>query len=145
MCYPGLFGGIQIAKMNDTVKKLVEISNSLKKYSVKNKKIPEAKTVLDLKSILQPLYIDKMPLVDGWDYQFHYHYEVNGEKQSYFIGSGGRDGHFDGFKQEGVYILGSNQFDEDIILSNGKLVYYSNTSYTRGIEKLNQNSNETNQ
>jgi hypothetical protein len=131
--------------MNDTVKKLVEISNAIKKYSVKIKEIPKVKTVLDLKSILQPLYIERMPLVDGWDYQFHYHYEVNGEKQSYFLGSGGRDGHFEGFKQEGVYILGSNQFNEDIILSDGKLVYCSNTSYTRDIEKLTQNSDEANQ
>lgn len=142
---PGLFDRIQTAKLNNTLKKLVEISNAIEKYRVENKKIPEVKTFLDLKSVLQPLYIDKMPLVDGWDNQLLYHYEAIGEKQSYFIGSGGKDGQFNGFKQAGVYTSPTgSQFNKDIVLSNGKFVYYPRTMYTESIIGLTQNSDETN-
>lgn len=133
MSVPPLFDSIQARKQKDTLKKLIEISDAIEKYKSSKKKIPEVKTVLELKSILQPLYIEKIPLIDGWGNYFQYHYEVDEKKQSYCIGSGGKDGKFKGFKQEGAYRSPSgHQFNKDIILSNGKFIYYPLTSYTVG-------------
>lgn len=67
-----------------------------------------------------PFYIKTVPVKDAFGYTFLY----QAKQDLYSIGSGGRDGKFNGFEQSGVYIVTSiDGFSNDIIFSNGMFTY----------------------
>ncbi|MCK4761504.1 MAG: type II secretion system protein GspG [Candidatus Aminicenantes bacterium] len=112
--------GGQKATMGD----LKSISMAVEAYMMDNGKAPEAQTILELKPILEPFYIKVLPIKDGWGFDFHYMHGAGDKQEEYFIGSGGKDGIFEGFDQNGFYeVTGPQDFQEDIIISNGAFVY----------------------
>jgi hypothetical protein len=65
-----------------------------------------------------PFYIKVVPTKDAWDHYFFY----KADGKDYWIGSGGSDGQFDGFDQQGTWDSKNDQ-GQDIVFSNGTFVY----------------------
>jgi hypothetical protein len=93
-------------------------------YMLDNGFAPQVGTMAELKKLLEPFYIKKLPLKDGWGFEYHYTHGVAEQQDTYSIGSGGKDGVFEGFDQTGFYdVIGEQDFAQDIIISNGDFVY----------------------
>jgi hypothetical protein len=64
-----------------------------------------------------------LPIKDAWGNDFAY--SIGKSKTEYYLGSGGRDGLFNGFKQNGSYsIKAITDFNNDIIIQNGEFILY---------------------
>ena len=72
----------------------------------------------DVEALLAPTYIKELVYTDGWKNDLEY--AVNTEGSSYQIRSYGRDGAPDGSFAGG----GTNDFNADIVYSNGSFVQY---------------------
>ena len=80
---------------------------------------PTATTYATLSGRLAPTYIKSLPQNDGWGYAYGFGNDSAG--QVYGIRSGGKDGSFDA----GTYTIGpTNQFNNDIVYSNGSFIRY---------------------
>lgn len=65
-----------------------------------------------------PFYIRVVQIKDAWEHDFFY----KADGKDYWIGSGGSDGQFKGFDQQGTWDS-KNDGGRDIVFSNGKFVY----------------------
>lgn len=72
---------------------LRSIGTAVEAYAVDNDSYPQASSVQELSRVLEPSYIKKLPLTDGWGAPFAYEAVdcENGVCKSYFIASGGKD------------------------------------------------------
>lgn len=104
-----------IATMGD----MKTIGSAIESYLTDEFKAPEVNSIKELKEVLEPFYIKKLPITDAWGNNFHYLHKTGEEEDVYFIGSGGSDGKFSGFEQNDSNIdLKGN----DIIYSCGEFV-----------------------
>jgi len=111
-------------KLTTTMKNIITISNVIRLYIIDHNKAPEAKNFAKLNSLLSPFYIKKLPLKDAWGNDFHYYHGTGDKKYEYAIGSGAKDGVFNGWEQSGFYrVTKVSDFDNDILLVNGRFAY----------------------
>jgi type II secretory pathway pseudopilin PulG len=121
---PNLLTALQKGKQKSTMGDMKSAAMAIESYMTDLYKAPEAKTFAELNPILSPFYIKVLPLKDAWGNDFHYYHGTGDKKDEYAIGSGGRDGVFNGWEQGGFYwVTTMNGFDNDIIFANGQFVY----------------------
>lgn len=121
---PNLLTALQKGKQKATMGDMKSAAIAIEGYITDNHKAPEAKSFAELNSILSPFYIKLLPLKDAWGNDLHYYHGTGDKKDEYAIGSGGRDGVFNGWDQSGFYIVTTvHGFDNDIIFANGQFVY----------------------
>jgi hypothetical protein len=123
-------------KYKETMGDMKSIGVALESYILDFGFAPKVDTFAELEKILVPYYIKTLPLVDAWGQPFIY---VHGQhpiarlndpkikskignafQDFFFIGSGGSDGRFKGFEQEGFY---TDLNGQDIILVNQALIF----------------------
>jgi hypothetical protein len=109
------------SKMKITMRVLLLLGRAIDAFSKDYGYPPEVSSLKELSYYkgFVPLYIDPLPTRDGWGNELHYKTEGN----RYWVGSGGSDGLFEGFAQEGVY---TELEGKDVILSGTTLVYHPN-------------------
>lgn len=106
-------------KQSATVANIRSIASAMSIYHMDNNQYPEAQDIDTLRSILEPVYIKRLPVFDGWGQVLFVHSEITG----YTIGSGGKG-------WNGQEALTSNpagptsSYESDIILSNGSFTQY---------------------
>lgn len=121
---PNLLTALQKGKQKATMGDMKSISLAIESYITDNYYAPQGRTMEDLTKKLQPFYIRRLPLKDGWGNNFKYFHGTGTQKKVYFIGSGGRDGIFKGWDQNGYYIVRNiKDFNKDIIVANGVFKY----------------------
>jgi hypothetical protein len=99
---------------------LRDIGNAVETYLTDYYEVPEGKSVMDLKSKLEPFYIKKLPVKDPWGNDYLYLYGGGEHRDIYSIGCSGRDGVFKGWHQSGTFPMDQiENFNNDIIFSNG--------------------------
>ena len=103
----GKQGGNELNAYLKSIASIREVAKNLEIYHLDNMKLPA-----DL-SKLVPEFVDEIPM-DAWGHALHY--RVSDDGSTYFIGSGGSDGRFEGFDQQGTY---SQPNGRDIIFSDG--------------------------
>lgn len=123
---PSMLTASQKAKQNATMADMKTIATAIDMYIVDKMVAPQGNSIAEIRVQLEPAYIRQLPLKDAWGNDFAY--GIGKNKTDYYLGSGGRDGIFNGFDQNGMYsILNVNDFDHDIVLRNGDFVYHPNT------------------
>jgi type II secretory pathway pseudopilin PulG len=121
---PNLLTALQKGKQKATMGDMKSAAMAIEAYLTDNYNAPEAKSFAELNPILSPFYIKILPLKDAWGNDFHYYHGTGDKKDDYAIGSGGRDGVFNGWDQTGFYLVTTMKgFDNDIIFANGNFVY----------------------
>ena len=105
-----------------TLEQLKAIGNGVEAYITDNMKAPVAKNIVELKELLEPLYLKNCPIADAFGGEILYwHGTGDTDADSYKIGSKGSDGKFEGWDQTGTYREISTN---DIIYSIGNFVYF---------------------
>jgi type II secretory pathway pseudopilin PulG len=121
---PNFLTALQKGKQKATMGDMKSAAMAIEAYITDNYKAPEAKSYAELNSILSPFYIKVLPLKDAWGNDFHYYHGTGDKQDEYGIGSGGKDGVFNGWDQSGFYwVTTVRGFDNDIIFANGQFVY----------------------
>ncbi|MCK4836888.1 MAG: type II secretion system protein GspG, partial [Candidatus Aminicenantes bacterium] len=118
---PNILTAKQKGGQKATMSDLKMISMAIETYMIDKGYPPQGNTLGEIRAQLEPFYIKKLPLKDAWGNDFLYRYISQDGKHVYYIGSGGRDGVFEGFEQSGFYMVtGVNDFNKDIIIKNGE-------------------------
>lgn len=121
---PNLLTALQKGKQKATMGDMKSMAMAIESYMTDLYEAPPGNSLAEIQSKLQPFYIRVLPLKDAWGNDFHYKHGTGKQKDTYFIGSGGRDGVFNGWDQTGFYLVTHmNHFDNDIIFANGQFVY----------------------
>ena len=112
---PNLLNAVDKGKQKRTMTDLRAIATAVEAYSVDNTSYPNATTVSAIKAVIDPMFFNTMPQVDGWSNGI----QVDSALDSYTIFSQGKDG------------TGSNcppgatsRFDDEICFSNGRFLRY---------------------
>lgn len=85
---PNFFNAVDRGKQKRTIADLRAIGTAVESYAVDNKIYPTATTAAELQALIEPVYIKKMPAVDGWGNVF----QVDSHVTEYTIFSHGKDG-----------------------------------------------------
>ena len=112
MGLPSLLEALDRGRQTSTVADMKEISTALERYAVDYQKYPEVEAFLELRPLLEPKYIKKLPREDGWGHAFTYGAEEEGG--AYRLSSPGKDGEWEGAGEEK-----EKDFDSDIICVDG--------------------------
>lgn len=121
---PNYLTAMQKGKQKATMSEMKALAMALDAYIVERKAAPVGKTLADIKDKLQPKYIKELPMKDAWGNDFQYTHGAAAKKAEYAVGSGGRDGVFNGWEQTECYTVRDiHDFDKDIIIANGKFTY----------------------
>ena len=121
---PNMLTAVQKGKQKATMGDMLTIGNAIESYMTDNYKAPEGGSLAEIQSQLEPFYIKTLPLKDAWGNDFQYAHGTGAKKDMYTIGSGGKDGVFNGWEQNGFYlVLEVNDFNNDIIFANGVFTY----------------------
>ncbi len=85
---PNFLNAVDRGKQKRTMADLRSIGTAVESYAVDNKAYPTATSAAELQSVLEPVYIKKMPVADGWGRVF----QVESHTTEYTIFSHGKDG-----------------------------------------------------
>ncbi|MEN8154953.1 MAG: type II secretion system protein GspG [Acidobacteriota bacterium] len=122
---PNLMQATSKSKQKATMSDIRMLNVAIASYIVDSGVAPVAADIDELSKKLTPFYIKKFPFKDGWGNKFLYKHGTGDKGSFYSIASPGKDGIFEGWEQSGYYkVFNKNDFNRDIILSNGKFVYY---------------------
>jgi general secretion pathway protein G len=112
---PNLLNAVDKGKQKRTVADLRTIGSAVEAYSVDNSYYPNAASLPAVKAVIDPIFFNAMPLVDGWSNAI----EAESTGTSYTIFSHGKDG------------SGTNcppgttsTFNDEICFVNGRLQRY---------------------
>ena len=115
---PNLLTALQKGKQKATMGDIKSIGTAIESYITDVYIAPQTTA---LSGILEPFYIKIMPSVDGWGTGWEYTFD----RDIYSLGSCGRDKNFDGWGQNGTYLVTTfAAFSCDIIFANGQYTYY---------------------
>lgn len=118
---PNTLTALQKGKQKATMGDMKTISAAIEAYITDKGHTPKGESLVDIRSQLEPKYIKRLPLKDAWGHKFHYAGGKDGSEKSYCIGSGGKDGIFKGWEQNGFYVAKDiKHFAKDIILCSGQ-------------------------
>ena len=117
---PNFLTAMQKGKQKATMGDMKSIAMAIESYITDKGYAPKGKTLEELKAELEPFYIKTLPLKDGWGNDLVYYHGGGAKQDEYAVGSGGKDGVFDGWEQKGFYPVAAIQdFNRDIIFANG--------------------------
>lgn len=118
---PNLLTAIQKSKQKATMGDMKSIGTAVESYMTDNYLAPADLTFGSL--AIRSFHMKKFPATDSWGNTWQYSRDAT-NTDIYSIGSGGRDGTFAGFAQDGNYNVNAlTDFNFDIIYSNGAFVY----------------------
>ncbi|MCP5109120.1 MAG: hypothetical protein GY950_37410, partial [bacterium] len=109
------------SRIKITMRNIYLLGRAIESFKVNNQDVPRIKDVEQLKTYQDfiPNYFkdeQSLPQEDGWGNYLYYKAEGN----DYWLGSGGSDGKFSGFDQEGLY---TELEGSDVVYSNGQFVF----------------------
>ena len=121
---PNFLDALQKAKTKRTLADMRMLGTALESYKVDRESIPQVDSVAGLAEFLQPLYLQELPLTDGWQRELRYQcWSQSGDSgcDSYRLASAGRDG---AFEQEDLrsYEPGEfawGEYDRDLVYGDG--------------------------
>ena len=121
---PNMLTAMQKGKQKATMMDMKKIGIAIDSYIAEHGSAPVGETLSAIADKLQPTYIEMLPLKDAWGNDFHYTHGTGEKSKDYAIGTGGKDGVFNGWEQKGTYYVSSlHDFESDIIFSNGNFTY----------------------
>ena len=121
---PNLLTAMQKGKQKATMGDMKSISLAIEAYITDKGKAPAGQSLAEIKDQLVPFYIKTLPLKDAWGNDFYYYHGTGKDNAKYAIGSGGKDGVFNGWEQTGQYwVTRVEDFNNDIIIANGQFTY----------------------
>src|SRR5512136_2115508 len=85
---PNLLNAIDRGKQKRTMADMRSIGTAVESYAVDNNVYPVATTAATLQTLVEPIYIKKMPTADGWANTF----QVTATTTQYTLYSYGKDG-----------------------------------------------------
>src|SRR5438105_1583283 len=113
---PNLLNAIQRGKQKRSMADIRAIGTAVEAYAVDTNLYPSgASAVSGIETYVEPRYIKKIPLNDGWDVNFDY----ISDNQSYTIYSYGKDGTFGG-----TFPATTTSFNNDIVFSQGQFLEF---------------------
>jgi hypothetical protein len=107
-----------LLKVKETMQLMKQIGYAIESYLSDKYRVPAGPSLSKIKPLLVPKYAEDIPLKDAWGNNIRYLYGKGKEKDFYWLGSGGSDGRFRGFRQKGYYETTLND-GKDIVYSNG--------------------------
>ena len=114
---PNLMNAIDRSKQNATMADIRTIGSAIEHYAVDNNCYPTASDIQSLGPVLEPTYIKKLPLDDGWGHMLVYQ-TADTPGAGYTIRSVGKDGQEQASPPGGVI----HEFEDDIIYTDGAFV-----------------------
>jgi len=124
MAVPGIVASTQKSRQEATMGSMKQIAMAIDGYIADQGYAPPGKSLSDIRVLLEPGYIQMLPLKDGWSNDFLYLQRTDLGAKTYFLASPGKDGAFAGFEQSGRYVDGGIAgFDRDIVMKSGEVVY----------------------
>lgn len=116
-----------------TIRNMIQLGRAIHAYRAERGYPPKITEIDQLKTYED--FISKyaadgthLPLEDGWGNYLYYKTDEN----DYWLGSAGSDGRFEGFAQKGMY---TDVEGKDVILSNGRFIYYPQLDKNPGENK----------
>lgn len=115
---PNLLNAIDRGKQKRTMVDIRTLGQALESYSMETNSYPEAETMEELRSIIEPDYIASTPTVDGWGNEL----VVWSTPMGYSICSPGKDGgEICGTVGDGGT---TTNFDDDIVFRDGQFIQW---------------------
>ncbi|HJQ98610.1 MAG TPA: prepilin-type N-terminal cleavage/methylation domain-containing protein [Candidatus Polarisedimenticolaceae bacterium] len=115
MAIPNLLNAVDKSKQKRTMSDLRSISTAVEAYSVDNTHYPVVTTVVAIKAVVDPIFIDTIPQYDGWRHDL----QVASSTSQYTIYSQGKDA------------IGTDcspglttTFNSEICMVNGRFIRY---------------------
>jgi general secretion pathway protein G len=108
---PNLLNAIDKGKQKRTMSDLRAIGSAVEVYAIENSTYPTAATAAAIKALIDPIYIEVMPSVDGWSNPI----QVDSSPTGYTLYSQGKDG-IGNSCPPGT----TSDFDDEICFVNGQ-------------------------
>jgi type II secretory pathway pseudopilin PulG len=118
---PNLMTATQRSKQKRTIADLRSLSTAVEAHASEKDQYP-AGTMDDLAPALSPVYMKSVPRLDGWGTPIRYECWPAGACTSYALASAGGDKTFEHDSLQEYTPGPTTNFDNDLVLSNGKLV-----------------------
>ena len=123
---PNLLNAIQRGKQKRSMADMRAVGTAAEAFAVDNNRYPAAGSdVSVITDDLEPTYIKKLPVKDGWGTTFDYRVDDNSNAQQYTIQSYGKDG-----SAETCIKTLTQNFNNDICFSQGSF-----TQFPEGIQQ----------
>ena len=113
---PSLFNALDRSRQSSTMADIRTLGTALERYAFDHHHYPVVDNMAELRGKLEPEYIKKLPLKDGWSNPFLY--EVDSQGSTYTIRSPGKDGEL----QPEPLTDGTRDFAVDIVFVDGAFV-----------------------
>lgn len=110
---PNLLNALERGRQGSTLQDMRTIGTALERYAADYYRYPAVDEIGELRPLLSPDYVKKIPILDGWGNLFAI--EVIEDGTSYTIRSAGKDGEF----QTGELEETTQSFKSDIVYSDG--------------------------
>jgi len=113
---PNLLNAVDRSKQKRTMFDMRSIATAVELYAIDHATYPTASTPAVLQSLIQPVYMARMPAVDAWNSPW----VVDATAMQYTISSSGKDA------VPGTCVNGAltTLFSQDICFSNGQFVQF---------------------
>ncbi len=89
---PNLLEALDRGRQNATKADIRSIATALERFAIDHQAYPVVDKFADLRGDLEPKYIKKLPLTDGWNHPWAF--ETNAHGDTYTLSSPGKDGEF---------------------------------------------------
>ena len=116
---PNLLNAIDRGKQKRTMADMRSIGTSVEAYAVDTNHYPTAANIGAVETVLEPVYIGTLPLVDGWQNAMVYQPGATAGA-GYTVRSVGKDGATEGSPAGGS----TGDFDCDLLFVNGQFVQW---------------------
>jgi len=123
---PNMIDAMDRAKQNSTMADMRVVGFALEKYAIDHNVYPTVADADELRAVLQPVYIKKMPVKDGWGNPLSYQADANG--RGYRLTAPGKDG-------EGQVTPAGGEItsvDDDLIYADGDFFQWPARQSDRG-------------
>lgn len=118
---PSVLTAMQRSKQRRTMSEMYLVGQAFERYAAQhNKQYPLAASPDEVRRVLEPTYLRRVPFNDAWKNAMRYESTAS----AYFIGSGAKDGLFDRAKLRDYVPYPTTNFNDDIVYSNGSFVQY---------------------
>jgi general secretion pathway protein G len=112
---PNLMNAVDKSKQKRTMSDLRSISTAIEAYSVDNTHYPVVNTVVAIKAVVDPIFIDTIPQYDGWRHDL----QVESTTTQYTIYSQGKDA-----TGTDCSPAVTSTFNDQICMINGRFLRY---------------------
>jgi len=112
---PNLLNALDKGKQKRTMSDLRSISTAVEAYAVDNTHYPIVSSVVAIKAVVDPIFIDTIPQYDGWSHDL----QVEATSSQYTVYSQGKDG-----TGTNCTVGATSTFNDQICFVNGRFARY---------------------